>query len=110
MGLVLNEADLDQTVFLIPPLPFMTYTWADVIKLRKVAALFLLIASTAFIGVALVGSYMAFFGFILDPNHHIRYGNFGLIPGILLLIVGIKMVFSWLKLLIYLLGFGKITK
>jgi hypothetical protein len=70
----------------------------------------LLITSAALLAAAAMGSYIAFLGFIFDPDHHLRYGNYGLIPGILLLVVAIKMLFSWLKLLTYLLGFTKISK
>lgn len=110
MGLILKEVDLDKTVFLMPPLPFMTYTWSEIIKLRKIAVLALLITSASLIAAAGMGSFMAFLGFIFDPEHHLRYGKYGLIPGILLLIVGVKMLFAWLKLLGYLLGLPTISK
>jgi hypothetical protein len=90
MSLLLNEADLSKNVFLAPPLPAMTYTWEEIIRLRKGVIWMLLIASALPMSLLGVGSYIAFLVFIFDPQHHLRYGNYGLIPGIIFLVVAQK--------------------
>src|SRR4051812_33557936 len=104
MSLLLTEADLDGRAFLAPPMPVMNYTWQEIIQLRKGVLWALLIASALPMSLLGVGSDFAFLVFIGDPDHHLRYGNYGLIPGIIFLVVAIKMLFSWLKLLAHLLG------
>lgn len=110
MSLLLTEADLNKSVFLMPPYPVMNYNWREVIALPKAAILFLLITSAALIAAIGWGAYIAFLGFIFDPGHHLRYGSFGLIPGILLLALDIKMLLNWLKLLSFLAGLSRIPK
>lgn len=110
MGLILNKADLGKKVFLVPPAPFMNYTWQEAIALPKGALWLLLLALALPIGLLGVGAYEAFLGFILDPQHHLRYGSFGLIPGVILSVIVVKLLVNWLKLLAYLFGFTKISK
>ena len=110
MGLILQEVDLGKKAFLAPPMPAMNYTWQELIKLRKGAIVGLLIASALPIALLLAGAYFAFLVLIFDPHHHLSYGTYGLIPGLLFLVVAIKMLLSWLKLLSYTLGLSQISK
>jgi hypothetical protein len=101
--LYLKKEDMNKVAFLVPPIPVMNYRWSDLLALKRVALILLLICNLAFIVALSIGAYLAFGVFIVDPHHHLSFGNYGLIPGIIFTIIAIKLLVNFLKLSICLM-------
>jgi hypothetical protein len=107
--LYLKKEDMDKVAFLIPPIPVMSYKWSELLVLKRVVLILLMVCNLAFIAGFSIGAYWAFSVFIADPHHHLSFGNYGLIPGIILTIIVIKLLVNFLKLSIHLLT-AKVSK
>jgi hypothetical protein len=105
----LKDEDMEKTAILFPLVPVMPYKWRELITLKKWVLYFFLFTTLLFIAGLAYYTYIAFRVFILDPEHRIWPGEWGILAGLIYLAVGYKLLQNCSRLLYFLVGRQKIV-
>jgi hypothetical protein len=98
----LIESDMSRKAIIVPPYPIIEYRWEELIELKKWMLYFFLFTTLIFVAILIYAAYLALLVFIKAPEHPIRIGTYGLIPGLVFLFSMYKVIPNITKLLYFL--------
>lgn len=100
----LKDEDMEKTAILFPLVPVMPYKWRELITLKKWVLYFFLFTTLLLIAGLSYYAYISFRVFILDPEHKGWSGKWGILAGLVYLVVGCKLLQNCSRLVYFLVG------